>query len=66
VFDPKTAGISEFNGNGINGGVVRPSGDRYQLVAGERPWRAAKLASPESAPVVIQGIPDERLLKLHL
>ena len=24
--------------------VVRPHGDRYQLVAGERRWRAAKLA----------------------
>src|SRR6266403_213921 len=30
--------------------VVRPSGGRYQLVAGERRWRAAKLAGLETIP----------------
>jgi ParB family transcriptional regulator, chromosome partitioning protein len=46
--------------------VVRPSGGRYQLVAGERRWRAAKLAGLESIPAVIQDIPDERLLEITL
>jgi ParB family chromosome partitioning protein len=46
--------------------VVRKSGDRYQLVAGERRWRAAKLAGLESVPVVIQEIPDDRLLEITL
>src|SRR5437868_2652916 len=46
--------------------VVRPSGGRYQLVAGERRWRAAKLAGLETVPVVIQDIPDERLLEITL
>src|ERR1022692_11694 len=31
--------------------VVRLVGDRYQLVAGERRWRAAKLAGVEQVPV---------------
>jgi len=46
--------------------VVRKTGDRYQLVAGERRWRAAKIAGIERAPVVIRDIPDERLLEITL
>jgi len=46
--------------------VVRPSRGRYQLVAGERRWRAAKLAGLETVPVVIQEIPDDRLLEITL
>jgi ParB family transcriptional regulator, chromosome partitioning protein len=46
--------------------VVRRAGDRYQLVAGERRWRAAKLAGLESVPVVIQNIPDDHLLEITL
>jgi ParB family transcriptional regulator, chromosome partitioning protein len=46
--------------------VVRRMGDRYQLVAGERRWRAAKLAEVRDVPVVIREIPDERLLEISL
>jgi len=46
--------------------VVRRSGERYQLVAGERRWRAAKLAGNQSVPVVIREVPDERLLEITL
>jgi ParB family chromosome partitioning protein len=46
--------------------VVRRSADRYQLVAGERRWRAAKLAGVTHVPVVIRQIPDERLLEVTL
>jgi ParB family chromosome partitioning protein len=46
--------------------VVRKIGDRYQLVAGERRWRAAKLARVEHVPVVIRDIPDDRLLEITL
>jgi ParB family chromosome partitioning protein len=46
--------------------VVRKAGERYQLVAGERRWRAAKLAGVEQVPVVVQEIPDERLLEITL
>jgi len=46
--------------------VVRRMGDRYQLVAGERRWRAAKLAEVREVPVVIRDIPDERLLEISL
>ena len=46
--------------------VVRRSGDRYQLVAGERRWRAAKLAELHVVPVVVRDIPDDRLLEISL
>jgi ParB family chromosome partitioning protein len=46
--------------------VIRRHGEEYQLVAGERRWRAAKLAGAERVPAVIQDIPDERLLEITL
>jgi len=46
--------------------VVRRASDRYQLVAGERRWRAAKLAGLHDVPAVVQDIPDERLLEVTL
>ena len=46
--------------------VVRRTGERYQLVAGERRWRAAKLAEVPDVPVVIRDVPDERLLEISL
>ncbi len=46
--------------------VVRRSGDRYQLVAGERRWRAARAARLESIPAVVREISDEKSLELAL
>jgi len=46
--------------------VVRRAGDRFQLVAGERRWRAARLAGVEEVPVVVRDIPDDRLLEITL
>jgi ParB family chromosome partitioning protein len=39
---------------------------RYQLVAGERRWRAAKLAGVALVPVVVREIPEDRLLEITL
>ena len=46
--------------------VVRHSGARFQLVAGERRWRAAKIAGLKEVPAVVQDISDDRLLEITL
>jgi ParB family chromosome partitioning protein len=46
--------------------IVRKAGDRYQLVAGERRWRAARLAGLSEVPVVVQDFATDRLLEVAL
>ena len=47
--------------------VVRPIADGgYQLIAGERRWRAARIAGLNEVPVVIREITDSELLELAL
>lgn len=53
-------------------GVVQPilvrktSGGRYQIVAGERRWRAAQRAGLQRIPSVIRDVPDDKMLELAL
>ncbi len=46
--------------------VVRRKGSQYQIVAGERRWRAAQKAGLQKIPVVIKDISDEKILELAL
>lgn len=46
--------------------VVRKFGTRFQIVAGERRWRAAQRAELRRVPVVIKDIPDDQLLEIAL
>lgn len=46
--------------------VVRKQGTRFQIVAGERRWRAAQRAELRRVPVVIKEVPDDKLLEIAL
>lgn len=46
--------------------IVRRHAGSYQLVAGERRWRAAKLAGLLDVPVLVQEIADPRMLTVAL
>ena len=49
--------------------IVRVSGKqegKYEIVAGERRWRAAQMAKLDQVPVIIRDIPDKQALELAL
>src|SRR6516165_3822572 len=46
--------------------VVRARGAEYEIVAGERRWRAAQRAGLLKVPIVVRDVPDERLLAVAL
>lgn len=46
--------------------LVRPNGGIFELVAGERRWRAAQIAGLQRIPAIVREIPDERVLELAL
>jgi ParB family chromosome partitioning protein len=46
--------------------VVRPKGERFELIAGERRWRAAMKAGLSTVPVVVRQASDRDALQLAL
>lgn len=46
--------------------VVRQQGDHYQIIAGERRWRAAQRAGLDRVPVVIQDVSENHALEIAL
>ena len=46
--------------------VVRPVGGKYELIAGERRWRAAQLAELQEIPAVIREIDDQAAAAMSL
>jgi ParB family chromosome partitioning protein len=52
--------------------VVRPvdgaagQSQRYEIIAGERRWRAAQLAGVATVPAVIRRVPDEAAIAMAL
>ena len=46
--------------------VVRPIGNRFQLIAGERRWRAAQRAGLRTVSSIVRQVPDELALEMTL
>jgi ParB family transcriptional regulator, chromosome partitioning protein len=46
--------------------IVRPAGERYELIAGERRWRAAQLAGFTFVPAIVRSASDTESLELAL
>ncbi|PYT80454.1 MAG: chromosome partitioning protein ParB [Acidobacteria bacterium] len=46
--------------------VVRPIGSRFQLIAGERRWRAAQRAGLNKVSAIVKQVPDELALEMTL
>jgi len=69
AMDP--ARLAELAASIRESGVVQPilvrrHGERYQIIAGERRWRAAQQAGLATVPVVVRDVADDRLLELAL
>ena len=47
--------------------VVRPIGDkRFEIIAGERRWRATQLAGLDTVPAMVREVPDEAAIAMAL
>jgi ParB family chromosome partitioning protein len=69
VFEPQRLEelAASIRANGIiQPLIVRRTGQNLQIVAGERRWRAARIAGLTEVPVVIQDVADRQMLELAL
>ncbi|MFL5718550.1 MAG: ParB/RepB/Spo0J family partition protein, partial [Chloroflexota bacterium] len=46
--------------------LVRPSGDHYEIIAGERRWRSSKIAGKETIPAIVERFDDATALEIAL
>lgn len=46
--------------------LLRPKGERFELIAGERRWRAAQRAGLTKIPAVLREVSDDKILELAL
>jgi ParB family chromosome partitioning protein len=46
--------------------LVRPSGDHYEIIAGERRWRSSKIAGKQTIPAIVERFDDATALEIAL
>ena len=46
--------------------IVRPKGDQFEIVAGERRWRAAQKAQLHEVPVIVRNFDDTEVLEVAI
>src|SRR5215210_5905955 len=76
TFQPRTSfneeKLEELAQSIRSNGVIQPllvrriDNEKYQLVAGERRWRAAQRANLLKVPCVVKEIPEDKMLELAL
>lgn len=69
VFEPES--LQELADSISAQGVIQPItvravGEEFEIIAGERRWRAAQLAGLDQIPVIIRDVPDEVVVALAL
>ena len=67
--EPKLEELARsIRGSGVIQPIVvrRIDGGRFEIVAGERRWRAAQMAGLLRAPIVVRDVPDDKLLQMAL
>lgn len=75
-YQPRTnmdqASLEELAASIRSQGIIQPilvrpvSDDQYEIIAGERRWRAAQIAQLDEVPVLVRDIPDEATLAVAL
>jgi len=66
--DEKLAALAESikQHGGVQPLIVQQDGDSYRIVAGERRWRAARLAGLETVPVIVRDLSDRQVMEVAL
>ncbi|MFZ0036903.1 MAG: ParB/RepB/Spo0J family partition protein [Candidatus Acidiferrales bacterium] len=74
-FQPRTrfneSALEELSRSIQTTGIIQPLllrrlGNRYQLIAGERRWRAAQRASLQRVPAIVREVPDDIAIEMTL
>jgi ParB family chromosome partitioning protein len=69
-MDPEK--LKELSDSILAQGIIQPiivrkiPGDKYEIIAGERRWRAAQLAELQDVPVVVKDIDDRAVMAMAL
>ena len=70
--DMHTAALEELASSIKAQGVIQPivvrpiSNEKYEIIAGERRWRASQLAGLDTVPAVVRTVPDESAIAMAL